>query len=88
MLLWLVTRIGGIRKFLGSQMNGPGEMHPQVLRAEAAAVLSGRHVPHLMKSARRAGLLKPEIVDALELAQHPLVLITLRHSADTDAGSA
>ena len=35
--------------------------------AEAAEVLSGRRLPHLLKSARRAGLLKPEILEALGL---------------------
>jgi len=54
--------------------------------AEAAEVLSGRKVPHLLKSARRAGLLKPEIVDALSLRSNPLVAVALRQPAE--AGEA
>ena len=48
---------------------------PQMLReqqeinaAELAAAASGAKVPHLLKSARRAGLLEPEILEALGLA--------------------
>ena len=59
-----------------------------VNRTEAAEVLSGRQVPHLMKSARRAGLLRREIVDALGVADHPLVRAALRQSGETDAGDA
>ncbi len=64
---------------------------PQMLReqqrinaAEAAAALSGRHVPHLLKSARRAGLLKPEILEALDLGGHPLLLAALRPASEGD----
>lgn len=41
--------------------------------AEAQDVLSGRRLPHLLKSARHAGMLAPEIVEALGLTHHPLV---------------
>lgn len=64
---------------------------PQMLReqqavnaTEAAEVLSGRRIPHLLKSARRAGLLQPEIVEALGLGRHPLVLAVQRSPADSD----
>lgn len=40
---------------------------------EANEVLMGKRVPHLLKNARRAGLLKPEIVEAIGLQDHPLV---------------
>jgi hypothetical protein len=51
----------------------------QVLNAEEIAEMkSGRHVPHLMKSARRAGLLKPEILEALGLSEHPIVRAAIR----------
>lgn len=55
---------------LGSRM-----LHEQaeINRAELAAAASGAKVPHLLKSARRAGLLEPDIVQALGLAAHPLV---------------
>ena len=64
------------------------ELAPQMLReqravnaAEMAEMTSGRKVPHLLKSARRVGLLKPAIVEALGVAQHPLVLAALRQPA-------
>ncbi|MGH3056481.1 MAG: ferritin-like domain-containing protein, partial [Gaiellaceae bacterium] len=55
--------------------------------AEAAEAIAGRHVPHLLKSARRAGLLKAEIVEALGVATHPLIVGALRHATDTDAAA-
>jgi len=69
---------------LGSQML----REQQAINAdEATDALSGRRLPHLMKSARRAGLLKPEILEALDLTRHPLVAATLRSTADADAVS-
>lgn len=44
---------------------------------DRAEVLAGRRLPQLMKSARRAGLLDPEILEALGVAGHPLVAATL-----------
>jgi hypothetical protein len=55
--------------------------------AEAEDVLSGRRIPHLLKSARRAGLLRPEIVDVLGLGTHPLVLAALRQPGETDSAA-
>jgi hypothetical protein len=40
---------------------------------ELADAASGAAVPHLLKNARRAGLLEPDIVDALGLASQPLI---------------
>ena len=40
---------------------------------ELADAASGAAVPHLLKNARRAGLLQPDIVDALGLAKLPLI---------------
>jgi len=61
------------------------EIAPQMLQeqqainaAEIAEMKSGRHVPHLMKSARRAGLLKPEILEALGLSEHPIAKAAIR----------
>lgn len=39
---------------------------------------TGQKIPHLMKSARRAGLLKPEILEALGVAEHPIVKAAIR----------
>jgi len=45
---------------------------------ELADAASGARVPHLLKSARRAGLLAPDILDALGLLQQPLLRGALR----------
>jgi hypothetical protein len=49
--------------------------------AELAAIASGERVPHLLKNARRSGLLKPEILEALGLSDHPIVRGALRGAA-------
>lgn len=61
------------------------ELAPQMLaeQREINAVamqdmVSGKKLPHLLKSARRAGLLAPEITEALGIARHPLVMATVR----------
>ena len=53
------------------------------LNARALAdAASGAKVPHLLKSARRAGLLDPDILDALGLRDQPLIAGALRTPAD------
>lgn len=42
---------------------------------EANELLTGKRTPHLLKNARRAGLLKPEIVAGLKLERHPLITV-------------
>jgi hypothetical protein len=66
---------------------GPQLLHEQraVNAAEANEVLSGRRIPHLLKSARRAGLLHPEILESLGLEQHPLVVAVQRSTTEADA---
>jgi hypothetical protein len=54
------------------------EEQQAVNAAEIAEMKSGRHVPHLMKSARRAGLLKPEVLEGLGLTEHPIVKAAIR----------
>jgi hypothetical protein len=56
---------------LGSRM-----LHEQqeINRADVEAAASGAKVPHLLKSARRAGLLEPDLLDALGVATHPLIV--------------
>lgn len=63
---------------------GPALLREQqeINARERADALAGRRLPQLMKSARRAGLLAPDILDALGIAQHPLVRATL--AADTN----
>jgi hypothetical protein len=65
---------------------------PQLLReqqeinaADLEEAASGTKVPHLLKSARRAGLLAPEILDALGIARHPLIRGAMRGAADGEA---
>ena len=59
---------------------GPSLLREQqaINAAARAEALAGRRIPQVMKSARRAGLLEPDILDALGLADHPLVQATLR----------
>jgi hypothetical protein len=45
---------------------------------ELADAAAGAAVPHLLKNARRAGLLEPDIVDALGIATQPLIRGALR----------
>ncbi len=66
---------------LGAQMLGEQR---GINAAEAADAVAGRRVPHLLKSARRAGLLKPEILEALGIQTHPLILGALRPAGDAD----
>ncbi|MEW6271621.1 MAG: ferritin-like domain-containing protein [Thermodesulfobacteriota bacterium] len=67
---------------------------PQMLREqqevnarEIAAAASGEKVPHLLKSARRVGLLEPDILDALGVAEHPLIRGALRGGEAVGAAS-
>ncbi len=54
---------------------GPAMLREQreINARELAEAASGAKVPHLLKSARRAGLLAPDIVEALGLGNQPLV---------------
>ncbi len=52
--------------------------------ADLADVASGKRVPHLLKSARRAGLLELEILEALGVADHPLLRGVRRAAPDAN----
>src|SRR5262249_60313598 len=56
------------------------EQH-EINTAELAEAASGAKLPHLLKSARRAGLLDPESIDALHLTNQPLIRRALYCSA-------
>jgi hypothetical protein len=56
----------------------------EINAADLAEAASGAKVPHLLKSARRAGLLEPEILDAFGIAGHPLIRGALR-GAETES---
>jgi len=67
----------------GVDADGPTLLREQqeINARDRAEVLAGRRLPQLMKSARRAGLLDPEILEALGLSEHPIVKVTLAHAA-------
>ena len=74
-----------VRRLRDAGVADAERLAPQMLReqqeinaAELAAAASGAKVPHLLKSARRAGLLEPEILEALGFASHPLIRGALR----------
>jgi len=79
----LLSRL--IERLRAAGVDRPEALAPRLLHeqqelnaAEDAALLSGRKLPHLLKNARHAGLLQPEIVAALGLENHPLVRVTLQ----------
>jgi hypothetical protein len=81
-----------IRRLHEAGLTDAETLAPRMLReqqeinaAELADAASGANVPHLLKSARRAGLLEPEILDALGLSDQPLIRAALRGSADAEA---
>jgi hypothetical protein len=66
-------------------VSGVEDMAPALLREQQTVnattrgeALAGRKLPQLMKSARRAGLLEPDILEALGLREHPLVAATMQ----------
>jgi P-aminobenzoate N-oxygenase AurF len=62
----------------------PRMLHEQaeINRADLAAATSGAKVPPLLKSARRAGLLEPDILEALGVSSHPLIRGALHGTAE------
>jgi hypothetical protein len=62
---------------------GPALLREQqaINAAGRAEALAGRRLPQLMKSARRAGLLDVDILEALALRDHPLIRATLQGDA-------
>jgi hypothetical protein len=55
----------------------------QILNGEAHCdAIAGKRLPHILKSARRAGFLKPEILEELKLTNHPLITGTLQASEE------
>jgi hypothetical protein len=74
-----------VRRLRDAGMADAERLAPQMLReqqaineAELAAAVAGTKVPHLLKSARRVGLLEPEILDAVGFGNHPLIRGALR----------
>jgi hypothetical protein len=74
-----------IRRLQEAGVANAETLAPRMLReqqeinaAELAEATSGAKVPHLLKNARRVGLLDPEILDALGIANHPLIRGVLR----------
>jgi hypothetical protein len=50
-----------------------GEEQQGINARDRQEVVTGRRVPQLLASSRRAGLLAPDILEALDLADHPLI---------------
>jgi hypothetical protein len=78
-----------IRRLREAGMADAEALAPRLLReqeeinaAELAEAAAGVKVPHLLKSARRAGLLEPEILEALGLSRQPLIRGALQSSLD------
>lgn len=85
----LLSRV--VRRLQEAGMDDAAALGPQLLReqqainaADLADAASGAKVPHLLKSARRAGLLAPEILEALGLENQPLIRGALRGTAEVD----
>lgn len=81
-----------VRRLREAGLADPEALAPQMLReqqeinaADLAEAASGAKVPHLLKSARRAGLLEPEIVDALGIGRVPLIRGAMRDAVEAEA---
>jgi len=77
-----------LRRLREAGVDDADKLGPALLReqqainaADRTAAMNGQRIPQVMKSARRAGLLEPEILDGLGLTEHPLVQATLRTAA-------
>lgn len=80
-----------VKRLREAGVDDPESLAPQMLREQReqnardlAAATSGERVPHLLKNARRAGLLEPEILEALGIAANPLVRGALRAAAEPE----
>jgi P-aminobenzoate N-oxygenase AurF len=78
-----------IQRLEEAGLPNPAALAPALLQeqreinaAEVAAAVSGAKVPQLLKSARRAGLLQPDILSALGLSDHPLIRGALHAAGD------
>jgi hypothetical protein len=86
----LLARV--VRRLREAGVGDAEALAPRMLReqqeinaAELAEAASGAHVPHLLRSARRAGLLEPEILKALDVSSHPLIRGALRGSLEAES---
>jgi hypothetical protein len=59
----------------------------EVIQQELDAVTQGVRVPQELKNARSVGLLAPEILEALQLREHPFVLGALKGDGTPDGSS-
>ncbi len=74
-----------LRRLREAGVDNADALGPHLLReqqainaAARAEALAGQRIPQVIKSARRAGLLASDVLDALGLTDHPLVHATLR----------
>ena len=81
-----------VRRLRDAGLSDAERLGPQMLReqlaineAELREAVAGTKVPHLLKSARRVGLLEPEILAAVGFGNHPLIRGALRTSENAAA---
>ncbi|HEY2387711.1 MAG TPA: ferritin-like domain-containing protein [Candidatus Binatia bacterium] len=81
-----------IRRLRDAGVTDAEKLAPQMLReqqeinaAELDEAVAGTKVPHLLKSARRVGLLEPEILAAIDFGGHPLIRGALRLTESASA---
>ena len=80
-----------LRRLREAGIGDADHLGPALLREQQALnstarsdALSGRKLPQLMKSARHAGLLEPEILDALGIREQPLIQATLKPAMNSE----
>ena len=83
-----------IRRLREAGVKDADTLAPRMLReqqvinaAELADAASGAAVPQLLKSARRAGLMEPEILEALDLTNQPLIRGALRATPEPESSA-
>jgi P-aminobenzoate N-oxygenase AurF len=81
-----------VRRLAAAGVADAETLGPRMLReqqeinaADLAEAASGAKVPHLLKSARRAGLLAPDILEALRIADQPLIRGALRGGVEVES---
>ena len=55
----------------------------EIDRTELDSICQAERVPHLLKNARRVGIMRPEILEELGVSDHPIIVGTLRASLDS-----
>ncbi len=79
-----------VQRMRESGIDNADELGARMLReqqeidyAQLDSIVQAQRVPHLLKNARRVGIMKPEILEELGVSEHPLVVGTLRANLDS-----